>query len=142
MKIYASLMNDLAEGIVWLQRADLPPRCVVKITHPEAGVIVFCEALQIEKNFLDTYNRSPRFSIDEPRSAIVMSAWFRARLGGLETQKSYPLKIEAANNRYGKLRACFDHPQVVVRVAAWLGVISVALGAVGVLLGVLSVCPK
>ena len=142
MKIYASSMDDLAEGIVWLQRSGLPPRCVVKITNGEAGASVFCEALQIEKNFLDTYNQSPRFRIDEPESAIVMSAWFRARLGGLETQKSYLLTIDPANNASGKLRACFHHPQVVVRVAAWLGVISVGLGVVGLLLGILSVWPK
>src|SRR5437660_1548753 len=59
-------MDDLAEGIVWLQRSGLPPRCVVKITNGEAGASVFCEALKIEKNFLDTYNQSPRFRIDEP----------------------------------------------------------------------------
>ena len=74
MKIYASQQNDIGEGLVWIKKADLPPRCVVKITNSESGRIVFCEALQIEKNFLKQYNQSPRFSIDNPETSIVISA--------------------------------------------------------------------
>jgi hypothetical protein len=33
--------------------------------------------------------------------------------------------------------ACTDHPQIIVRVAAWLGLISVVLGLLGVIIGFL-----
>jgi hypothetical protein len=115
----------------------------VKITNQGSKRSVFCEALQFERNFLAKYSGSPpRIAIDKPESAIVMSAWYRARLGDLETQHDYPLSVVSANSWYGKFRACADHPQTVVRVAVWLGVISVALGMSGVALGLISLCTK
>ena len=142
MKIYAAPEDIIGEGFVWIVKADLPARSIVKITNPSCNRSVFCEALQIEKNFLASYNQNSRLTITCPASSIVMSAWYRARLGGLETQQDYLLEISAANNYWGKLLACMHHPQIVVRVAVWLGVISVALGVAGVFLGVISIWPK
>ncbi len=135
MKVYAALRDDVGEGHVWFQRPGLPERCVVKITNK--GRSVYCEALQIEKNFLEAYNQSPRVTIDNPASSIVMSYWYRAHLGGLETQKSYPLTVKVAKPLWGQLRACMQHPHLVVRVAVWLGILSVVLGVVGVGLALL-----
>lgn len=142
MRIYASLDDDIGEGFVWLRKAGLPARGIVKITHTDSGRSLFCEALQFEDNFLQKYNQSPRFTIDNPESSVVMNGWYRARLGGLQTQREYPLDIAQADSWRGKIRACMDHPQVVVRVAVWLGLLSVALGVVGVLLGIISVLPE
>ena len=142
MKIYASFDNDISEGFVWLKKAGLPARCVVRIRNPESRRSVFCEALQFEENFLSRYNQPPRFTIKDLESSIVMSGWYRARLGGLDTQKEYALGIASAHSWWGKMRACMDHPQIVVRVALCLGVLSVTLGVVGVLLGIISVWPK
>ncbi len=142
MKIYACLDDDISEGFVWLRRTGLASRCIVKITNPEGGRNVFCEALQLDDNFLREYNQSPRLRIESPESSIIMSAWYRARLGNLEGQHDYSLDIAPANGWWGKLRACMQHPQIIIRVAVWLGVISVALGVLGVVLGVVSVWPK
>jgi len=141
MKIYACLNDDISEGFVWLKRSGLASRSVVKITNPEVEQSVFCEALQLEDNFLREYNQSPRRKIESPDSSIVMSAWYRARLGNLETLRDYNLEIRAANGWWGKLRSCTQHPQIIIRVAVWLGVISVGLGVVGVVLGVVSIWP-
>jgi hypothetical protein len=141
VKIYASLDDHIGEGFVWLERSGLPARCVVKVTNPESKRSVFCEALQLEQNFLQRYNQEPRYTITDPTSSIVMSAWYRVRLGGLETQREYTLDVVAANSWYGKIRARVHHPQIVVRVAVWL-VVSVALGALGVILGAIGILPK
>ena len=142
MKVYAALNDDVAEGFVWLAKPGLAPRCVVKITNPQSDRTVYCEALQFEKNFLTRYNQHPRIAITNESSSIVMGSWYRVRLGDLETQKDYPLEIVSANSWPAKLRMCVGHPQLVVRVAAWLGIISVALGGIGVLPGALSFWPK
>lgn len=142
MKVYAAVGDDLSAGIVWLAKPGLPTRCIVKITNPATNRSVYCEALQLEKNFLAGYNQSPRFTITNPESSIVMAGWYRARLGGLETQQDYSLNIISADSGCGKVRACLDNTQVVVRVAAWLGILSVALGVVGIFLGALSLWPK
>jgi hypothetical protein len=142
MKLFAALREDTQQGWVWLQDASLPARSVVKITNPENGKTVYCEALQIENNFLSAYNQSPRISITEPEASLVISGWYRAGLGDLSTQADVPLKIKPSNCWWGKFKACTDHPQIIVRVAVWLGAIGLILGIVGLVLGVLSLCPR
>lgn len=142
MKLFAALREDTQQGWVWLQDANLPARAIVKITNHSNGKVVYCEALQIENNFLRAYNQPPRISIDNPQTTLVISGWYRAALGGLSTQAEVPLNIKPSNCWWGKFKACTDHPQIIVRVAAWLGAIGLFLGVVGLLLGVLSLCPQ
>lgn len=142
MKLFAALHDDTNQGWIWLQNAKLSARCVVKITNPENGKCIYCETLQIDTNFLEKYNQSPRINIADPASSLVINGWFRAKLGGLATQSDVPLIIKPSECWRGKFKACTYHPQIVVRVAAWLGAIGLVLGIVGLLLGVLSLCPR
>lgn len=137
LKIYAAREEDAHQGWVWLQQPDLPQRGVVCIVNPATKVKVHCEALQIDSNFLDRYNQPPRWTINDPASALVIGEWFRAKLG-TKTQEHALLQIRPCRTWFGHFRACTDHPQVVVRVAAWLGGIGLALGIVGLGLGILS----
>lgn len=143
-QIFVALRDDMHQGWVWLKDASLPARCVVKITNQANGRSIYCEALQIEQNFLTKYNDpgSARCTIVNGTASLVIGAWFRAGLGGLRAQQHYPLEIAAADNCWGKLRAGMHHPQIIVRVAVWLGVLGVVLGAIGVLLGAISIWPK
>ena len=140
MKIFAALQDDMHQGWVWLQDPQLPTRCVVKITNPANRRSIYCEALQIERNFLAEYNQARRISISNPASAIVMGHWFRAGLGGLESQSEVPLIVTRAWPLWGHLKACMQHPQIVVRIATWLGLAGLLLGVTGALLGLLSIC--
>ncbi|TCV82718.1 hypothetical protein [Sulfurirhabdus autotrophica] len=139
MKLFATLREDSQQGWVWLMDSSLSPRSIVKIINPANGKIVYCEALQIDKNFLSAYNLSPRISINRPQSAIVIGSWYRAALGGLSTQEDVSLIVKPSNNWWGRFMACAHHPQTIVRVAAWLGLISVGLGLLGAVLGATSI---
>ncbi|WP_133819440.1 hypothetical protein [Tahibacter aquaticus] len=138
LKVFASTVGDAQQGWVWLESPSLPPRSIVKITNADSGSSIYCEALRIDGNFLQHYNKPPRVSITSPATSIVMNGWYRSKLGNLAKQSSAQIKVELANSHWGRFMACTHHPQVVVRVAAWLGLISVVLGAIGVFLGVLS----
>lgn len=127
MKLYAALHDDAADGFVWLKKDGLPPHSVVRITNRDNRRRIFCEALQIDDNFLAIYNQSPRIKLLYADSSIVMNYWYRARLGAVETQKEYPLVIAPANSWWGHLRAGLSHPQAAVRVAVSLGLWSVLL---------------
>ncbi len=141
MRIYACLTDDVSDGFVWLSNPGLPSRAVVKITNPENGRSIHCETLQFDDNFVRVYNESPsRINLDRRETSIVMSGWYRALLGNLETQTDYPLSVVVANGVAGKILACTCHPQVVIRVAVWLGIVSVALGVVSFVLGLISLC--
>lgn len=141
MRLFAALHDDAHQGWVWLQNSSLPPRCVVKIKNLENGRSVYCEALQIDQNFIKQYNRPPRLTIKDPSQALVIGAWFRAGLGGINLQTDTSLKVSPCNTWLGRFRACTGHPQVVVRLAAWLGGIGFVLGVVGLALGIISIWP-
>lgn len=141
-KLFAALHQDSQQGWIWLQDARFIPRSIVKITNVENGKVIYCEALQIDQNFLSVYNHSPRFSISDPHSAIVINGWYRARLGAQSTQSDAQLEISPCNSLRGKFNACTNHPQVVVRVAAWMGGVGLLLGVIGLVLGLLSFLPR
>jgi hypothetical protein len=141
MKLFAAREEDAHQGWVWLKQPSLPSRCVVQITNPQNGKCVYCEALQIDDNFLKQYNQSPRFTINDPTQSLVIGAWYRAGLGGVQTQVNATLEIRECNSWIGQFRACTGHPQVVVRLAAWLGGIGLVLGIIWLVLGVISLLP-
>jgi hypothetical protein len=132
MKVYAARSEDVQQGVVWVHRPGMPPRCVLRIKNPSGGKSIYCEAMAIDENFLRAYNQSPRISIAAPGDdCIVMAAWHRSLLGSVQTGQDVDLRLEECNTLWSKLRACLDHPQTVVRVGAWLGAIGLALGVIG-----------
>lgn len=137
MKLFAALREDTQQGWVWLQEKSLPSRSIVKIKNPANGNVVYCEALKIDKNFLSAYNQSPRITIINPESTLVINGWYRAKLGDLSTQSDVSLNIKPSNRCcWSKFKACTDHPQIIVRVAAWLGAIGIFLGIVGLFISI------
>ncbi|MEJ2436535.1 MAG: hypothetical protein P8Y43_07065 [Sulfurovaceae bacterium] len=135
-KILAATRDDMNEGWVWFSKHTFLPRSIVKIENNSNNFVIYCEALKIDANFLREYNQKPRIHIDENEQTIIMNDWYRQHLGNISTQKSYDLKVSEANGPYGKFRVCIGHPQVIVRLAAWLALISVGLGIISIGLAV------
>ncbi|MFC7368116.1 MULTISPECIES: hypothetical protein [Vreelandella] len=133
-KVLAATRADMNEGWVWLSQHDFAPRSIVKIRSKVNNKVVYCEALEMDENFIKDYNKSPRVSISQNGHTIVMNGWYRNRLGGIETNQNHGLEVSGSNGPWGKFRASTGHPQVVVRLATWLAVISVGLGILGVCL--------
>jgi hypothetical protein len=117
-------------------------RTIVRVRNTERNKAVYCEALTIDRNFLRNYNAGGRDAIVEPANAIVLNAWYRKRLGGLETRKDYALSVSVEEHLVGRVRCCLDHPQIVVRLATWLALLGVVLGLIGVWLGIKSLPPS
>jgi len=138
MRIFAARSEDVQQGVVWLRLRCMPPRCVVRIKNLANDKSIHVEAMGIGDNFLRDYNQGDRVRITDASEALVICAWHRAGLGGLDTGSVADLQIELKDGRWGKLRACLDHPQTVVRVGTWLGAIGFLLGAVGFALSLLS----
>ncbi len=138
--LHAALHEDIAEGFVWL-KGDVQARAIIEITNIANNARVVCEALQFEPNFLNRYNKAPRVTISEGNieSSIVINHWYRARLGWpgepLRTRAECSLSIRPLGGPFAKVRACLDHPQVMVRVSTWLGILGFFLGLIGTVLG-------
>jgi hypothetical protein len=137
-KVYAALSEDINSGWVWVAHPEVPSRTVVRIVNQSNGKDIYCEALAIEPNFVSTYDSAGgTCPIKGAANAIVINAWYRMRLGDIRTQSSYDLTISPAENLWGRMQACIQHPQVVVRLSTWLGILGLCLGIVGVGLGIL-----
>jgi hypothetical protein len=135
--IYSALHEDIDAGWVWIGTRPCSHRCVVQITNRDNGRRAFCDALEIDPNFLSRYNQAPRRTIQNPAQSLVISDWYRKRL---EAQKGEEAELEVvlASGPIAKLRSCLQHPQTVVRISTWLAIISVILGGLGFALGLLS----
>ncbi len=92
---------------------------------------------------LRTYKEMLEVDSEQSNHSIVLSAHYRKLLGipadELNDKTVFELEIYPLNklNVYGKMRACFQHPQVAVRMAAWIGIVSAVVGAIGVFVGVI-----
>jgi hypothetical protein len=137
MRIFPMLREDVHQGVVWLTRPGMASREVVKITNTISKKSIHVEALKFEDNFLNAYNQPGRAKIADPANSLVIGGWHRALLGDLPTKEDVAITIESSGGWWGRFQVCVDHPQTVVRVAAWLGAIGLALGVVGAVLGAL-----
>ena len=138
-KVLASLRDEMNQGWVWSTNSSFNVRSIVKIINLENKKSIHCEHLQIEDNYINTYNDNhKRYKIKKDNKTIIVNAWYRDKLGNIETKKYHNLELKAASSLWGKFQANINHPQVVVRMATWLSIISVLLGIIGVCLGLKS----
>lgn len=138
--LFAALHEDVNSGWIWINKCDFKQRAVIRIVNTTTKKSVYCEVLQIDDNFLNYYNArgKGRKLISEEASALVINQWYRKLLGDLSTQSRHELEITEVANLYGRIRSCLQHPQVIVRIATWLGIVSVAEGLLGILFGIIS----
>lgn len=138
-KIYAAKTEDVSQGWVRLGGLKLPHRSVVKLKASDTGKSVYCEVLSIDDNFIDDYNRpgGGRIAIKDAQQYVLVAAeWYRTHLG-LKTGDEAEIEVTIDNGFCGRVHACLHHPQVVVRVATYLGILGVALGALAVVLALI-----
>src|ERR1039457_6779326 len=122
-KIYAAPTEDVNQGWVRLGNCGLPHRSVVRLSAHAISKHVYCEVLTLEDNFIANYNereRTVKIKIEELQSTLVVSEWYRKKLGDLKTKTESDIDVTPANCLWGQIRACLDHPQVVVRIATRL----------------------
>jgi hypothetical protein len=136
--VFAALHEDTNAGWVWIGTKHGSHRPTIRLKNTTNGKSVFCEALHIEDNFKSRYNsQRTTLPISVVATSIVMNEWYRQRLGIGETQQSIDFDVRSANNWIGRFRANIAHPQVLVRQAMWLALLSVLLGGLSLGLALL-----
>ena len=139
-KIYAALKEDIDSGLVWIVSPQVDQRPIVCIKNKTTGKKVYCEALRIEPNFERIYECGRTLKLDTTKNPLVINEWYRKKLNLSSTKANEDLEITVESGIKPRLYAVFQHPQLVVRVACTLGVISVVLGILGIILGAISLC--
>jgi len=81
----------------------------------------------------------PRLLIDDEFPAIVLCRHYRVKLGLPEdTPGNVELEIRKIRNPMYKIRALYNAPDSLVRTTTMVSVISLLLGLVGLILGIIS----
>ncbi len=137
-RIYAALKEDIDSGRVWILSPQVDQRPVISIKNTVTGKKVYCEALKIDSNFERIYECGRTLKLDLSQNPLVINEWYRKKLDISGTKETEDLQITIEAGIWPRLCAVYQHPQLVVRVACVLGVISVLLGILGVILGAIS----
>lgn len=141
LKIFPALAEDINVPYVWLSETPDKSRPLMRIENFKNGKTVYVQALRIDNNFRSRYQNSPNtLSLPEDGTLAVMSQWYRDCLG-VKRMETTEFIIKPACwifRLFTQLRASFSHPDCNVRLAANLAIISIFLGILGLLLGVIS----
>lgn len=134
LKVFAGLQEESNSGWMWIpQISGIHSRDHVKVTQAKHSVI--CIARLIDENFVKRYNHSPRKKIRQDGTAIVISEYYRDKLGAISTETEYHFRIKRIGtlNLVSKTRALLQHPDNTSKIAGWLAIVSIILSFVGLL---------
>jgi hypothetical protein len=138
-KIYVALDTEKSEGWVWLPLDAGLLAEFVAIKNAANGWKIICERRTVDENFRVVYN-STQSTIHLPETGrfVVMNAWYRQRLGILDTRPEVPLEVSDSTGWLAMCRASRQHPNPAIRMSISLALLSVFLGLVGVVEGIIA----
>lgn len=139
-KVFAALEQDMDQGWVWVSQVDIQARCLVRIKNKRNNRIIYCEARIIDENYLRKYSQANTYHLCKNTPTICISEWYRMSLGISNTGKIHDIDISPEKNLVARFRTLTSHPQLIVRLASWVSIISLILGAISLLLGFDKLC--
>ena len=137
------MTEDINQGWIWIRDSSISGRRLVRIDNPHCDKTVFCEAISFkdDPNFLRLYNDEYRFQIpDDDSPTIVMSAWYRTRLGDIKPDKTESTELDivlTGDLPCAQIKAALSHPQMIVKTATVLAILSILISIVGTVIGVI-----
>ncbi len=142
-KVYAALHEESKEGWVWispLNGIENKKWRVIKIIRPDNKKKIVVEKRVIDENFVNIYNEREHTKSDldkeKDTKSIVMNYNYRTLLG-VSTGETVNLKIKKANMWDKLWVASSQHPNIFVKYSIRLGLISVALGAISMIISLI-----
>ncbi|HEV3091295.1 MAG TPA: hypothetical protein VGX91_07635 [Candidatus Cybelea sp.] len=143
--VHAALAEEEDDGWVWLD-STFPTRTVVKVERKHEGraLTVYCQSRKLDHNYVRRYNSADTNKIDTANwpHVMVMNEWYRDKLGSLKTMQTVELRVTATSKAWRwlwNLRAVIEHPNIVARIGAKLGILGAVLGVLGAVLGIISI---
>jgi hypothetical protein len=140
--IRVALSEDINTPFIWFSSLPCDSREIAKITNIDKSQSVWCEVVTAIENFIERYNRNQRtININADTPFIVINEWYREKLCLIKnTQSNIEINISRKPHFIKQLLASYKHPDNTVRLAADLAFVSVFLGAIGLILGFISLC--
>lgn len=148
--VHTSPDEDKNEGWVCIRNTGLEKeldgqRRIIRVTTEEGkSKSIFCEALYADRWYMEKWierwtKRRQKIPSASENLAFI-SLWYRNRLGiGIGHQSLAIEYRDTPRPFWWQVRACIDHPQVVVRLATLLAIIGLGLGILALGLGIAGV---
>lgn len=135
--ILAALDTETKEGWVWLPLSAKWNSGLVLIKYHDRSVI--CERRVADANFRRHYQKETGVALTTADNFVVINAWYRQHLGITDTQVTLPLDIEEEHGFWANHVSVFrGHPQALVRTNILIALVSIGLGVLGLLIGLVS----
>ena len=138
-KVFAALHDESNAGWIWMPPENgFTSRDLITITSLTKKKKVYCDCRIIDDNFQSYYKKETGNSIDNKYNTIVISDYYRNKLGGLNTEEEYEFEIVRGKCFVSKIRTLLQHPDNIVKIATWLAIISIGIGLLSILSSILS----
>lgn len=142
MKSYrtlASLKEDINSPTIWVMNEHIKSRTLAKVSS-EAGKSIWVEIQAVDKNYIKNYNNQNTNKIKDNEQVITANQWYRDHLG-LAKNQSHNLNIAPIKCRFlfplRQMQAALKHPDSSIRICADLAIVSVFLGLLGLVIGII-----
>ncbi len=137
-KVYPSLKEDINSPTIWLQGSSLAGRDLVLVKIKQNRKSVWVDAQIVDDNFLKHYNQHPRKTVSKDSKVIIANEWYRQKLG-IKKWSDADLEIKQLKcpvmRPFRQMQAALSHPDSAVRISADMAIVSLLLGAIGLILG-------
>lgn len=136
LTVFPSLYEDSNAGWIWIPPIDgFTSRDYINLSILKTGRKITCICRIIDTNFQNHYNDGPRKKINDIHIPIVISDYYRNRLGSLKTGQECEFEIKKlwSRNYPKKIFALLQHPDNAIKMAAWLALWSIILGIASIL---------
>ncbi len=142
-RVHQCLDSEISEGYVWITDKNiLASRGVIKIVRTDIFPcpVIFCDGLYCDENYLKKRTKiKDAVKNDKERGieSVILSAYYRSKLDINESgDNSSVVKLYVSSVGYfnfvDRIAACIQHPQVGVRMAAWIGICGLIIGVVSI----------
>ena len=138
--IRTALAEDINSPYLWFSDLPCPSREIVKVVNKNNSKSIWCEVIKASNNYIKRYNQISRtFNISRNDPFIVVNSWYRVKLG-IKKNEKYNIEIKKSimPRLVKQLCASYNHPDNTVRLAVNLAIVSVGLGLLGLILGLIS----
>ncbi len=150
-ELHLAISEDIASGWMWVETKNTDLRELLNAHRPIAKVsyknaAVFCEVLCADsydlKRFDEFYEKHGLTQVSssgkaEQKNRVFINHWYRNKLGivdvaaGGSLDISFKFRDSLVGETWYQANACMAHPQVIVRVATWVGLVALGLGVFG-----------
>lgn len=132
--VRASTFEDINSGYIWgVGFKNIRHKDIVRLRNPSNNRKVWVEYLSGDNNFYKNYNdRDKTIDIDPSKKTLILSEYYRDKLG-LKKGDDIQVDIGIYDIVPAILKsplAAVNHPDSTVRLAIFLGSVSIVLGII------------